>query len=173
VRGTAEHGASTLLHSADWLTRHYPDFAARHRLVFTALRESPGESLLIRDVLLNQPALMAIEPPGSAAAAAACVCPAFTGHPVRALLDDAATGLPVVTTESPALREIFAPHEAAYVAAGNPLALAHTLVDLAANPAAAQRRAAAAQRRVLAHHEPQALLARWQSALESVVAAAR
>ena len=71
------------------------------------------------------------------------------------------------------MREIFGPHEVAIVAAGNPLALAHALVDLAANPGAARRRAAAAQRRVLAHHAPLPLLARWQAALESVVAAAR
>ena len=172
VRGTAVHGASTVLHAADWLARHHPDFAAQHRLVIAGLRDSLEEQLFIRDAVMNQPALMAIEAVGLDRAAA-CVCPAFLEHPVRSLLDAAAIGLPIVTTESPALREFFPPQDVGYVAAGNPLALAHALVDLATNPSAANRRAEAAQRHVRAHHAPGPLLLRWQAALEGMVAAVR
>ena len=172
VRGTAEHGAPTVLRVADWLTRHHPGFAAQHRLAITDLRDSLEEELFVRDAVLNQPSLMAIEPV-SLAAATAFVCPAFSRPPVRAHLDAAAIGLPVITTVSPILGEIFNAQEVTCFVAGNPLALAHALVDVAANPTAANRRAGAAQRRVLASHAPQALLVRWQAALESMLAGAR
>lgn len=172
IRGTAEQGAPMVLHAADWLARHHPEFAAHHRLVITDLRDSLEEQLFGRDAARTQPALMAIEPAGLATAAG-CLCPAFSRHPVRALLDAAAIGLPIITTESRALREIFASHEVAYVGVGNPLALAHALVDLAANPSAASRRAGAAQRRVRGHHAPLPLLTRWQAALEGMVSATR
>jgi len=172
IRGTAAQGAPLLLLAADWLARHHPDFAAQHRLVLTGLRDTREEQLFLRDVMLNQPALMAIEAVGLDRAAA-CISPAFSDPQVRSLLNAAAIGVPIVTSASPALQEIFSPPEMAFVDAGNPLALAHALVDLAANPAATQRRALAAQRHVLAHHAPQPLLLRWQEALESMVAAAR
>ena len=172
IRGTAAHGAPILLLAADWLIRHHPDFAGRHRLVLPGLRDTPEEQLFVRDVILNQPALMAIEAVGLDRAAA-WISPAFADPPVRSLLDAAASGVPIVTTATPALREIFSPHEVVFIDAGNPLALAHALVDLATNPAAAARRAQAASRRVRAHHAPQPLLLRWQAALESMVAAAR
>ncbi len=172
IRGTAAHGAPQLLLAADWLSRHHPEFAAQHRLAVGDVRETTEEQLFVRDAVLNQPALMAIESVGLDRATA-CICPAFTGSPVRMLLDAAAIGLPVVASATPALREIFHSSEVAYSIPGNPLALAHALVDLAANPAAAQRRATAAQQRVLVHHAPAPLLHRWQAVLESMVAAVR
>ncbi|MEO6876441.1 MAG: glycosyltransferase [Opitutaceae bacterium] len=172
IRGRAEQGAATLLHAADWLTRHHPDFCAHYRLVITDVRDTPEEIFFVQDVVHNQPGLMAVERLGLERAVA-CVCPAFSDHPTRALLDAAAMGVPIVTTESPALRETFTASEVTVIPAGNPLALAHALVDVMANPDAAQRRAEAAQRRVRTGHAPGPLLQRWQAALERAVVAAR
>lgn len=172
IRGTARQGSATLLHAGDWLARYHPDFAVNHRLVVGSLRVSGEEQRFGRDAAMNQPAMMAIEAIGLDRAAA-CICPAFAGHPVRMLLDSAAIGLPIVTTPSPAHGELFTSTEVAYVEPGNPLSLAHAMVDLAANPAAARRRAVAAQSRVLNEHAPAPLLRRWQAVLESMVAAAR
>jgi len=172
IRGTARQGASTLLHAGDWLARHHPDFAINHRLVVGYLRDSREEQLFGSDAAINQPAIMAIEAT-RLDRAVACICPAFAEHPVRMLLDSAATGLPIVTTPSPTLGELFASTDVVYIEPGNPLSLAHALVDLAANPAAAHRRAAAAQTRALNEHAPAPLLRRWQAALESMVATPR
>ncbi len=168
IGGSAVQGAAVLLRAADWLSRRQADFP--WRIAISDVRGGASEMPFVQDAVLNRPAMMAIEP-RAVTTAAACVCPAFSGHPIRALLNAAAAGVPIITTPSPTLSEIFSPREAAIVPAGNPLALAHALMDLVANPTAATRRAEQARARVLAHHSAAPALARWQAALESMVAA--
>ena len=75
------------------------------------------------------------------------------------MLDAAAASVPIITTTALAVESIFSPSEAVLLPAGNPLALAHALVDLVANPAAAARRAAHARAHVLTHHAASDLIA--------------
>ena len=169
VTGTPAHGAATLLQAADWLARWHPGFVSGFRIALTGLRNSDIERQFTRDVVAHQPSLFAIETL-DLAQATACVYPGFASPPVRTLLDAAAIGVPIITTSSPSLTEIFPACEITGLPAGNPLALAHALADHAANPSAAARRAAAAQRRILTEHRPEPLLEQWQQALETTVA---
>lgn len=162
IRGHARHGAWTLLGAATENPGSGP-------LVLTDLREDEDEQLL-RASLVAAPALLAGAPTETCAAV---ICPAWRDHPLRTLLAAVASGVPVVTTPVAPLAATFAHGEFALVPPGNPLALAHALTDLQANPAAAQRRAEAARRVATAHHDPAALLPRWCAALEAAVVAAR
>jgi hypothetical protein len=169
IRGTAEHGAYVLLRAADELARRHPAFQRQWRMAVTGLRETNEERRFAADAAFNQPAIMAVEfvPLDRAAL---CVCPAFGGHPFRALLSAAAAGVPVVTTACDVTRGLFGPHEVAFVAAGQPGALAHTLAAFATNPDEFHRRAAVTRPRVQADHAPLPLLGRWRDMLESLVA---
>lgn len=168
IGGASAHGAAVLLQAGDWLARRHPEFP--WRIAVTDLRSDKAGHLFAQDAAFNRPAIMTLKSV-AVTSAAACVCPAFSGHPIRALLDAAAAGVPIVSTFSPAVEDIFSPSEAALVPAGHPLALAHALADLTANPSAAARRAERARTQVLAHHAAPAALARWQAALEGMVAA--
>ncbi len=101
---------------------------------------------------------------------AAVVCPAFSRHPRRALLRAARAGVPVITTADKVLAESFRRGELDVVPPNQPLALAHALLALATQPAAAQRRAEAAQRLAAGHHPAEPAWNRWQRLLEGVVA---
>jgi glycosyltransferase involved in cell wall biosynthesis len=103
--------------------------------------------------------------------AAAWVSPASGNHPVHALLEAAASGVPIIATASPEVTTHFSTDEALIVPRRNPVALAHALADLAANPAAAARRAARARFRVESTGVDAPL--RWQAGLEAMLVAPR
>lgn len=160
IRGLAVHGAGTLVQAAVADPTGAP-------VVLTDWRDHADETLLAT-ALPQAPRLSCGDWPERAAA---CVCPAFAAHPHHRLLTAAASGVSVMTTPSPLLVRLFAHGEVTFVPPGDPLALHHALADLAANPAAAARRAAAAQRVVLEACEPAAQMTRWLGALESAAAA--
>jgi len=167
IDGLPVHGAAQLLRAGDWLARRHPDFP--WSLAVTHLTGDDAEQCFIQDAAFNRPAIMAIESI-PVIAAAACVCPAFSGHPIRALLDAAAAGVPIITTYSPAVETIFSAAEATFVPAGHFRALAQALANLAADPEATVRRSERARLHVRTHHAAPILLARWQSVLETMVA---
>jgi len=162
IRGQARHGGWTLLASGIENPRGTP-------VVLTDLREDEDEQLL-RDSLCAVPTVRA---EAETTACSALICPAWRDHPLRTLLAAAVSGVPVITTPAAPLATTFSHGEFALVPPGNPLALAHALADLQANPAAAQRRAEAARRVATAHHDPAVLLPRWCAALEATVIASR
>lgn len=158
LRGLAAHGATTLL--AALSTDDAPPGPA---VVLSDLRDHAEEALL-RLALAQAPRLREGAAP---ATLGALVNPAFRDPPHHSVLTAAAAGIPILTTPSPLLRAAFPAGEVVFVPPGNPLAWAHALADLTANPAAATRRAAAAQRAVFARHHPADHLARWLRALEA------
>jgi hypothetical protein len=168
IRGQAIHGANTMLHAADQLARRHRKALGSQKILLTDVRDSGDERLFQNDLSFSTDPILAIALPSRRVAAV--VCPAFGDHPHRALVSAAAIDVPVITTPSPALSAAFGPNEMQFVAPGNPLALAHAIADVVANPAAAERRAAAAARIALANFAPARQLARWQELLESVVA---
>lgn len=133
----------------------------------TDVRDHADESLL-RAALAPVPQLSCGAAPD---AMSALFAPVFREMPLHRVLTAAAAGIPVVTTPHPVLADTFSSGELVFVPPGNPLALAHAVLDLAANPTAAARRAEAAQRVVHARHHPADQLARWLRALEAAVAA--
>jgi glycosyltransferase involved in cell wall biosynthesis len=167
IRGQARHGASVLREAVDHLTRHHPSLLAGRGIVVTDVRESSEEALFRADLAMDlSPGLTASASP---AMAAAVVCPAFADHPHRNLLSALAAGVPLITTTTPMLSSALGPNEMRIVPPGNPLALAHAIADLVANPAAARRRAEAAQRIVLACHAPDTQLPCWLGLLAETV----
>ncbi len=160
VRGLARHGAATLLGAL-------ADLAEPPAVIVSDLRDEEEEDLF-RAALAFSSSILAQPAPS---ACAAVVCPAWRDHPVRTLLTAAASGVPVITTPTPQLAATFAHGEMIFFAPDNPLALAHAILDLRANPAAALRRAEAARRVVHAAHNPATQLPRWVAALEGAVAA--
>lgn len=168
IRGLSEHGAGVLLHAADQLARRHGKSTAARKIILTDVRDATEERLFKADVCLTSGIGLDVGPPLTTIAAA--VCPAFASHPHRALLSAAAVGVPLITTPTPALSWVFGPNEMNFVSPGNPLALAHAIADLLANPAANERRAAAAARLTVANFAPARQLARWQELLESAVA---
>ena len=165
IRPLAADGAAVLLRAADWLSRRHAAVAANWRIAVTRALGTKEEQPIIRDYLLNQPVLMALEPI-PLGAASACLNTAYSGAPLRAMLDAAAMGIPLITTSTAAVRAFFPPAEACYLSPNNPLAVAHALLDLEANPTAAARRAEALRRRILTDHAPVPLLARWKELLD-------
>lgn len=159
IRGLARHGAATLLGAM-------ADLAPPPALVVSDVRDEEEEELF-RAALAFAPSLRADAAPSSCAAV---VCPAWRDHPVRTLLTAAASGVPVITTPAPQLATAFAHGEMTFFATDNPLALAHAILDLHTNPAAALRRADAARRVVRAALDPATQLPRWVAALEATVA---
>ncbi len=103
--------------------------------------------------------------------AGALICPAFNGHPHRALLSGMAAGVPVVSTPSPWLSATFGANEETFVPFGNPLALANALTDLLGNPVASERRAAAAARIVHDQFSAARQLPRWRALMEAAFGA--
>lgn len=160
IRGLARHGAPTLLGAI-------AELAAPPALVVGDVRDEEDEELF-RAALAFAPSLRADTAPASCAAV---VCAAWRDHPIRALLTAAASDVPLITTPAPQLETTFAHGELVYFAPNNPLALAHAMLDLQANPTAALRRADAARRAVRAAHDPAQQLPRWRAALEAAVAA--
>lgn len=160
IRGLARHGAPVLLGAMAELT-------AAPAVIVGDVRDEEEEQLF-GAALAAAPALRATPP---LPACAALVCPAWRDHPVRTLLTAAASGVPIITTPTPQLAAIFAHGEVVFFAPDNPLALAHAILALRANPEAALRRAEAA-RRVVAPLAPAAQLPRWLAALEAAAEAA-
>lgn len=159
IRGLAAHGAETLVQAL-------ADAGDGARVILADWRDHADETLLAA-ALAQAPRLGRGEWP---ALAAGCVCPAFANHPHQRLLAAIAGGVPVVSTPSPLLSRLFAHGEIQFVPPGNPLALAHALADLAANPAASARRAEAARRVALAACNPAVQLPRWLGALAAAAA---
>ncbi|MFI5337792.1 MAG: glycosyltransferase, partial [Opitutales bacterium] len=122
--------------------------AAAARTHATLLGHLPGEII---------PHWHAAMPP--AAAGSVCLSTTQDAKPLRAVLDAAAAGIPIVASPTPTLTEYFGPGEITYLSANLELSIAHACLDLAANPAAAARRTEAAGRRVRAEHAPAPLLA--------------
>lgn len=162
IRVVARHGGWTLLGALG-------ELGGDTRVAVTDLREAEEEKLWHAS-LTDFPHLRAAPP---STHCSAVVCPAWGDHPVRMLLKAAASGVPVISTPVPALAATFAHGELVLVPPGNPLALAHALHELRANPAAARRRSEAAQRIAQQHHHPASLLPRWRAALEAAVATSR
>jgi len=159
LRGLDAHGAHLFLSGL-------AGRAKAPAVVFTDVRDHADETLL-RAALSAAPTLTAGAWPEALSAVAT---PVFRELPLHRVLTAAAAGVPVVTTPLAPLTETFAAGEVVFVPPGNPLALAHALLDLAANPAAAARRAEAARRVVSARHHPADHLARWLGGLEAAVA---
>ena len=174
IRGLAIHGAGVLLHAADQLTRHHAAALAGRMIMIDDRRDTTEERLFQRDADQGELAAtfhqLTTERASVGRAVAAVICPVFAEHPHRALLSALAAGVPLITTPSAILQETFGPNEVSYIPAGNPLALAHALVDVFANPEATTRRLAAAARLVSVTHAPARQLPRWQALLESLVA---
>jgi glycosyltransferase involved in cell wall biosynthesis len=99
-------------------------------------------------------------------AVSALICPAFSGHPHRALLSGLAAGVPVVSTPSTFLAAAFGVNELTFIPAGNPLALANAITDLLGNPIARERRAVAAARIVRDQFSAIRQLPRWRTLME-------
>ncbi len=158
IRGLARHGAATLLGAM-------ADLAQPPAMIVSDVRDKEEEHLF-RAALAFAPSIRADPAPS---ACAAVVCPAWRDHPVRTLLTAAASGVPIITTPAPQLAATFAHGEMIFFAPDNPLALAHAVLDLQANPSAALRRADAARRVVRAAHDPAKQLPRWVAALEAAV----
>ncbi|MBX3749983.1 MAG: glycosyltransferase [Opitutaceae bacterium] len=85
------------------------------------------------------------------------------------LLDAALAARPIISIASPFVADFFRPHEVVFLVNGEPATLAHALLDLANNPAAAARRVEAARRRVLGMPDRAALRDRWLAWLEGAV----
>jgi hypothetical protein len=99
-----------------------------------------------------------------------CLSTTQDPKPIRALLDAAATGTPIVASPTPTLAEYFGSGEIVQLSANLELSVAHSRLDQAANPDATARRVDAARRRIRAAHAPAPLLARWQRLLEATAA---
>ncbi len=177
IRGLAAQGAGVLLHAAAHLAR-YASFS--RPLLVTDVRYTPEENLFQATWSRNDPAAISTQTTANSSwfrsndglhslAASAVVCPAFTGHPHRTLLSALAAGVPLITTPSRLLAATFGVNEVTFVAAGNPLALAHAIIDTLANPADRERRTAAAARLVATHHSPALQLLHWERGLEAVI----
>lgn len=158
IRGLATHGAPTLLGAA----AEFPD---GNSIVIGDVRDTEEEELF----RASAAATAGLRVDAVPARCSAVICPAWREHPHHALLTAAASGVPVITTPSPQLSATFAHGEIVFVPPGNPLALAHALRDLRANPSAA-RRIEAARRVVVAAYDPAVQLPRWLGALEAAVA---
>ena len=167
IGGRAHQGGAVLLRTVAWLSRQTQPFP--WRIAVNDLRGAKEENALIQDIVLNQPAMMTTDTQ-SINAAAALVCPTWTQPPVRALLNAAAAGVPIITTPSPIVSAIFSPQQVILVPQGDSRALARALRELATDPAAAAPRAQQAQAQVLSHHSAASALPQWQAALESMVA---
>jgi glycosyltransferase involved in cell wall biosynthesis len=168
IRGLSSQGAGVLLHAVDQLTRHHHRSLADRKVILTDLRDTSEERLFQSSVaLLPTQSLVTMPQPS---AAGAVICPAFNDHPHRLLLSALAAGVPVVSTPSPLLSRDFTENEVHFVPAGNPLALAHAIADLLANPVASQRRSAAATQLVMERHSPTRQLPRWRQLLEATAA---
>ncbi len=167
IRGLASHGAGVLLQAAAHLARHHPTLLGTRKIIVADLRDTVEETLFQNGTSVNLAAGLAT---GTfPTRAAAVVCPAFEGHPHRTMLSALAAGIPLITTPSPVLAAAFSPNEVCYVSPGNPLSLAHALVDLLANPTATDRRAEAARRIVVSAFAPADQLPRWEKRLEAAV----
>lgn len=164
-------GFATLMRAAIWLDHRHGGRPAWHFFLSRG-QGTAREHLAWRDRTALPPDRLALAPPAGASAAL-CLNPAPLDGSIRALLDAAAAGVPVLTVASPAIRDYFTEADAGLIPADQPLALAHALLDLAANPGAAARRAAHAQRRIRHDYAPGPLLARWQSLLASAAATRR
>ena len=167
IRGQADQGANVLLRAADHLARHFPTRLDSRKIDVTDSRKTREEILFQADLAANTAAMVTHRP--CPRTAAAFVCPAFTGHPQRTLLSALAAGIPLITTPAPLLTAVFGPNELSYVVPGNPLALAHAIVDVLANPAATGRRTEAAWRIVIGTYAPAVQLPRWEKLLETAV----
>jgi glycosyltransferase involved in cell wall biosynthesis len=85
------------------------------------------------------------------------------------LFEYVALGIPAVVADLPTLRAHFSAEEVRFFAAGDPGALAEALTEVAADPAAARRRAEAARRRYEAYRWP-AQARRYVELLETLAA---
>jgi glycosyltransferase involved in cell wall biosynthesis len=167
IRGQSHQGAWILLQAAAHLARHHSALLAGRGILVTDVRDTPEEVLFQADLALATTS--AISPKASPPTAAAMICPAFAGHPHRQLLSALAAGVPLITTPTPLLSASLGSNEMTVIPPGNPLALAHAMADILANPAAARRRAEAARRIVLARHAPDRQLQRWLELLAETV----
>jgi glycosyltransferase involved in cell wall biosynthesis len=162
VRALNSHGAGSLLRAADHLRR----LQTGMNLVLGASGGTAEEVRFADDVQLNRldNLLIAAAPEK----AATLCCPGAVRPPLRQILAAIHSGLPVVTVPLPVLAE-FGPNEVSLVPADNPLALAHALIDVQANRAAALRRAAAARRMAGDRHRFEQVLPRWLGALSAAI----
>ncbi|HXJ66879.1 MAG TPA: glycosyltransferase [Actinomycetota bacterium] len=106
--------------------------------------------------------------PALLAAADVFVLPSLWEGAAGALVEAMGLGVPVVSTDDPALREV-AGNAASLVAARDAGALAGAVVELADDPAAARARAAGAVPRVRAAHDIQANTRALERVYEDVV----
>lgn len=170
----ATDGAQHALQAAAWLAARSPIPAARWRFVLLGGRQTSVAQALRRDAALSGVENFLVL---NATDARWLTAADVVGHvgsddaTLRPLLDAAALGTPIMASRDNHLAEFsFSRTDATLISPNNPLALAHALLDHAANPAAATRRAHTAQARVRQAHDPHALLARWQETLESAIA---
>lgn len=82
-----------------------------------------------------------------------------------------ACGVPLVTADTPAARELLSGEEALLIPAGDPEALAEALRELAGDPARASRLAAAGYHAYTARASEAVLGRRWRSLLEAALSA--
>jgi hypothetical protein len=168
IRGLSAQGSGVILHTADHLVRHHRTSLGDRKIILTDLRTTPEEQLF--KASLAKLASNVVSAASQPAGVAAVICPAFTGHPHRALLSALASGVPLITTLSPLLATAFGANEINLIPPGNPLALTHAMIDTLANPTASKRCSAAAAQIVLDRYSPVRQLARWREMLETAIA---
>jgi len=162
IRALAAHGAGSLLHAASHLRR----LQAGVDIILGAAGRTTEEARFRDDVALNR--LKNLSVSDAPKTAGALCCPGAARPPLRQMLAAIQSGLPVVTVPVPVLAD-FGPNEVSLVPSGNPLALAHALVDVHANRAAAHRRAAAARRMAGDRYRFEQVLPRWLGALSAAI----
>lgn len=157
------------LRAAAWLHRHHPDVADRWEF-----RQGPAAvndlELRWREDDAGNFIPLVHSSDWSMAGVGACLGPLFDRGPLRPLLDAAALGLPVVAPDTPTTRELFATVRAGLVAADNPLALAHRLLELEADRELFAAERAFIADHIRANHAPTPAMRRWGEQLAGVAA---
>ncbi|HWA26783.1 MAG TPA: hypothetical protein VG734_14085 [Lacunisphaera sp.] len=157
------------LRAAHWLVQQHPQTAARWQFRQGPAGRMEPERLARLDEAFN---LASLQRAGdwSVAGASLCLGPLFGRGPLRAVIDAAAAGIPLLAPRRAITEEIFAGMGVPLADEANPLAFAHALLAYEALPESFQREAAALAPPFRARHDPSRLLRDWERLLATVAA---
>jgi len=157
------------LRTADWMARRHPAGFARY-----IFRQGPAcsfdDELLAQQDDALHPIMVQRASDWRLDDVALCLGPLFGRGPLRAMIDAAAAGIPVVAPRLPLTDALFSGTRIPLVDPANPLALSHALLAWSAHPDSYQREATAIAPDFRAAHDPAQLLPRWEKLLETIVA---